>query len=286
MALMTDSTESSVSAHLRAIVDEQVRALRAQEAVARVGEDSEGVHQMRVALRRLRAALRPLHVPDELRTELRWLGGVLGAVRDLDVQLEYFRAQATGFDDTELAAVGHLLGGLVTERERANARLLKALDGRRYRKLLKVLDAYPAGAAAREESDEPADLVSLIARPLRKLRAAASTLDEQSPDEELHALRIKGKRLRYAAELAESTGGKPVRKLIKATKCLQDVLGEHQDAVVAEQQIRRMLGKGRPAAEVFVAGRLVERERARQNAARARWQTAYRDVAASAAAVG
>jgi len=250
--------------------------------VARVGADPEGVHQLRVALRRLRVVLPT--ITSEPLDELRWLGGQLGTVRDLDVQLAYFRSATDGFDDDELAAVGRLLGPLVTERDNANARLRRTLGGRRYRKLCRTLAevvATPWEPTA--DAGDPTDPVAAIAGPYRKLRKSVSTMDDS--DDALHRVRIKAKRLRYAAELVEPTGGKKVRALVKAAKRLQDVLGEHQDAVVAEERIRDLASRRRPSDQVFVAGRLVERQRERQRASRASWRTAYAVVTTRAALV-
>jgi CHAD domain-containing protein len=187
-----------------------------------------------------------------------------------------------------------LLSGLVADRRQARSRMLAALGSQRYTDLLAAL-----AAAARTEVDEkgevlgprkgdvsgteqhPADLVGLIGRPFRKLSNAVKALGEDPPDDDLHALRIRGKRLRYAAELAEPAGGKPIRQLIRATKELQDVLGEHQDAVVAESEVRRLLaGLGDPveAGVAFVAGRLVERERGRKAICSSRWRPAFTAV--------
>ena len=60
-------------------------------------------------------------------------------------------------------------------------------------------------------------------------------------DEVLHALRIHGKRLRYTGELAAAAGRGPVRRLVESTVALQDVLGEHQDACVAQHRVRLLL---------------------------------------------
>ena len=74
-------------------------------------------------------------------------------------------------------------------------------------------------------------------------------------------MRIRGKRARYAAELAEGAVGKPARRFVEDAKRFQDVIGEHQDAVVAEERIRGLLGRtGSPQAHL-AAGRLIERER-------------------------
>jgi CHAD domain-containing protein len=94
-------------------------------------------------------------------------------------------------------------------------------------------------------------------------------------DDELHAVRIRGKRARYAAELAEGAVGKPARRFVQDAKRFQDVVGEHQDAVVAEERIRELLSRtGSPQAHL-AAGRLIERERLRRREMRAAFPKAW-----------
>lgn len=278
--------------HVRVRIDQQVRALVEHEAVARVGDDPEGVHQMRVAVRRLRAALKTVSSPDldAVQDELRWLGGVLGRIRDLDVLLGHLRRQAADLPASESVAAERLLDGLVADRRRARRRMLHTLRGERYAALLRTLaDLTTADlpyAVPSRDGAAPA-LVEVIARPYRKLRKDALALGADPPADDLHALRIRGKRLRYAAELAAPAGGRPVRKLIRATKEFQDVLGDHQDTVVAEEELRRLVAELTELAEidheaVFVAGRLVERERARRAHCRARWRETFDAVDALA----
>jgi CHAD domain-containing protein len=265
-------------AHLRAWIDEQVDELITHGEIALADTDIEGVHQLRVAVRRLRAGLR---ADDALRAELRWFFGELGPVRDLDVLLARFRGDTDGFSADEMAAFERLLSGLVAERATAQRRAAKALRSKRYQRLLAALRAVDP---ARPDASAEADPVAGIARPHRKLRRAVAALGQEPADQDLHDLRIRGKKLRYAAELAAKVGGKPVRRLVKATRRLQDVLGEHQDACIAEQRMRVLVGAD--PEEAFVAGRLVERERARQAAARAEWHEAYLAVDACALSLG
>lgn len=298
---MTASAGDPPSVYIRAKLDEQLRAVLDHEEIAREGDDPEGVHQMRVAVRRIRAALKADGASigpatEHLQTELKWLGGVLGTVRDLDVQLEHLRAQARDFSVEERAAVERLLAGLLADRRKARQKLLGALRSRRYTELLQALAAAALSAApapkpmrGKKKQQWASSLIEVIKRPYRKLHKAARALGEDPQDDDLHALRISGKRLRYAAELAAPGGGKPVRNLIKATRVLQEVLGDHQDAVVAEQEVRRLLAElGDPVEPdvVFVAGRLVERERARRADCRARWRRAMTEVDTRAAKLG
>jgi CHAD domain-containing protein len=289
LGLPADPLEAAAGAppavYVRARIDEQVRALLEHEAVAREGSDPEGVHQMRVAVRRIRAALKASGDAGlaDLHDELRWFGGVLGRIRDLDVLLEHLRTQAADLPAGERAAAERLLSGLVEERRRARRRMLDTFRGARYGALLRRLAGLVtagAGVNGHPVRQKEVALLDVVVKPHRKLAKAARALGDEPADDELHALRIQGKRLRYAAELVAPIGGKPVRRLIRATREFQDVLGDHQDTVVAEAEVRRLLDEQpEPDVElVFVAGRLVEREQARRAACRARWRESFENV--------
>ena len=116
------------------------------------------------------------------------------------------------------------------------------------------------------------------------ITARADCLGPNATDEELHRARILGKRARYTAELAEPEVGKPARKFVEAAKAFQDVLGAHQDAIVAEARLRGLLADVPSSGAAFAAGRLVERERARRREARAELPKAWRALKRSARA--
>jgi CHAD domain-containing protein len=97
-------------------------------------------------------------------------------------------------------------------------------------------------------------------------------LDDDPPDEALHDLRKRGKRTRYAAELADRDA------VVKRAKTFQDVLGAHQDSVVAEGRLRALAASATPV-QALAAGRLIEREHARQHDARDTWADAWRKLA-------
>lgn len=269
----------------------QLRALRAHEDGTRAGTDIEELHQFRVAIRRLRSLLKgtPALDPDgHLRAELKWLGDLTSPVRDLDVLLERLHADAAGFAPQDQRAAQRLVAALRRERGQHRSVLNRALSGRRYAALLAAVEAMsPASQPA--PADEPPGKPPSVRKPYRKLAAAVQALGDDPPDDDLHALRIHGKRLRYAAETAQPTAGADaapmLKELVRACKGLQDVLGEHQDAVVAATRVRE-LGAAHPEPAVaFVAGRLVEREQAKRAAARAAWPDAWRRVSLAAAAL-
>jgi CHAD domain-containing protein len=95
----------------------------------------------------------------------------------------------------------------------------------------------------------------------------------------LHEVRIRGKRARYAAELAEAAVGKRATRYLMRAKVLQDVLGDHQDAHVAEARLRAFGRHARDARTGLAAERLVERQRTRRLSARAALPDAWRRLA-------
>ena len=231
----------------RAIALSTIRLIR-HDPVVRLDTDSEGVHQARVATRRLRSDLRTFRpLVDEawssaLRDELGWLADLLGDVRDGDVLLERLRHRVAELPDAhERDSATAVLATLEQERDAAHSTLLETLRGRRYLRLLDDLVAAANAPALRESASDPAsDVVpELVRRPWHKLQKRAGKLGDSPSDEELHAVRIRTKRVRYAAEAAEPIVGKPARAFAKAAERLQDVLGELNDAVVAEHWLAK-----------------------------------------------
>jgi CHAD domain-containing protein len=236
----------------------------------RLGLDPEEVHDMRVAIRRLRAMLRAARemlapeYSEPLRAELRWLGGELGPLRDADVFIEYLREERDGLEESDRPGADELVHLLETDRGDAHARAIEALRSRRY---LTLLDELERTARAPRVRSSAVPLDDIARREFRKLRKAARRTDADSPDDDVHELRIKGKRARYAAELAATAVGEPAEAFVKEAKRFQDVVGEHQDAVVAEEHLRELERRGGQAA-AFVAGRLVERQAERRRRSR------------------
>jgi CHAD domain-containing protein len=212
---------------------------------------------------------------EPLRDELKWLGGSLGPRRDLDVLLTHLRQEIAQLEQPERTAAETLARSLEKERDSAQALAVEALSGERYFRLLDELEAAARGPKVRRGE---VALKKLATREFKRLRQAAESLDADSTDEELHATRILGKRARYAAELARPELGKAAEPLVKSAKAFQDVLGAHQDAIVAEGRLRGLLADAPGTGAAFAAGRLVERERLRRREARAELPKAWREL--------
>jgi CHAD domain-containing protein len=264
--------------HLQAYFERQYRRILAHDPGTRLGDDPEDLHDLRVAVRRLRAILKVATPPlDEewataLRDELDWLGGALGPVRDLDVMLPQLRQSAARLDHDDQRAFAPILKRLERERTARRRSLLTALKSARYVALLDQLEEAAKRPRTRSARPSPD---TIAAETFDDLRKAVRKLDRNPSDRALHRARIKGKRARYAAELAAPGHGKRVAKLLDAAKTFQDVTGEHQDAVVTAERLRALAADAEPAA-AFAAGRLAEGQEARRQEARAGFGDAWR----------
>lgn len=265
--------------HLRVMLERQYREILEHDPGTRLGDDPEELHQMRVATRRFRALLRAgrplagLSDWERVRAELSWLGDVLGEVRDHDVLIDQLEAQAAQFEPPDRRAAARLIGALRAEREQARGTLLKALGSERY---LDLLDAIETKLGATPIATSEISLREIAGAEFSKLRKTVRRLGKNPSDAALHASRIRGKRARYAAELAEFTVGKSASSFVRRAKAFQDVVGEHQDAVVAEEKIRALLANTGGTRTGFAAGRLIELQRARRAVARAELDSVWR----------
>jgi CHAD domain-containing protein len=258
---------------LRSRLREQLRETERHDPGTRLGRDPESLHDMRVAVRRLRALLRAgkkLVATDtsELDRRLKRLGRVLGEVRDLDVLLERLEREAAELDGKDEEEARSLFAALRDERSTRRRQLLAVLRSDGY---LSLLDDTSQTIDALEPSGTDTSLDELADKAFGKLAKAVRQLPDEPADEELHAVRKTGKRARYAGELA--AWKKPVQR----AKALQDVLGEHQDAVVAEERLRELALEARPQ-QALAAGRLVEREEERRAETRAAWPKAWKKL--------
>ena len=282
-----DEPEADADASVETLLRHDLAAgtlrLFRHEAGVRVGEDPEAVHQARVATRRLRSTLRTfssLLEPDwtnRLRDELKWLADLLGAVRDTDVLLGRFQEHLAALPAADAKLGPRLLAALVEQRDAARTRLLAGMDEPRYATLLDDLVAAAAAPALLPGADRPAAEVMppLVAKPSKRLRKAVKQAGDDPSDDELHQIRIRAKRARYAAEAVEPVIGKPAERFADAAADLQDILGDHHDAVVGEAWLRQAAGSARRDA-ALVAGLLIAAERASAAASRDGWRPVWK----------
>jgi CHAD domain-containing protein len=266
----------------RAVATSVVRLVE-HDAGVRLGEDAEDVHQARIATRRLRSDLRTLADALEpswappLREELRWLGGMLGAVRDAEVLRDRLRSREARLAPRDRPTAERLVGILEDRRDDARRRLLASMSEARYADLLAALiEAARAPGILDELASAPAAtaLRPALAVLWKDLEGAIDRVVEEASDDSLHAARIRAKRVRYAAEAVAPVFGKGARRFARAANALQDVLGEHQDAVLAAAWLREA-AEATPAA-AFVAGELAALEAEAARAARAAWPKAWK----------
>jgi CHAD domain-containing protein len=258
--------------------------LVSNDPVVRLAEDPEGVHKARVAARRLRSDLRtfrPLLDRDwvgALRAELRWLGRLLGPVRDAEVLGARLQRRIEEMVGLELASAKVLLDALENDRLAARRRLLEGLRSRRYEELVvRLVGAARQPVARSGRIEQPAvSIGSLMKRPWAELSRSATALGSGSSDGALHATRIDTKRVRYGAEAITPAFGKRAARFASAAEALQEVLGEHQDAVVAMAWLADRAMEADDQAVAFTAGRLAELEAASRDRAREAWPKTWR----------
>lgn len=279
-----DGETSAGDAVRAAMVASVTRVLRHDPGV-RIGDDPKDVHQARVGTRRLRSDLRtfaPLLVDgwsEPLRQELAWFADLLGGVRDADVMSERLRRQAHSLPEHDAAGLAPLFRRLAKQRDEAVVALGEGMAGERYVDLLDRLVAAARDPRLLPEADEPAAQVlpALAGRPWRHLRKTVESLPSEPADVDLHTVRIRAKRMRYAAEAVAPVVGKPARSFARAVADLQTVLGDHQDAVVAEDWLRHAVSEA-PTAQALAAGELIGLQRAEKAACRAGWTAAWKRV--------
>jgi len=270
IAVTPESTLGELAfAALRADTNEVLR----REPGTRLGEDPEELHRMRVATRRLRAALKlfaealPVRAA-HLEEEIGWLAAELGVVRDLDVQLEQlaeWSAEAAPADEEGLA---ELAAALEEARLGARTGLLRSLDSRRYQRLVaglrQMLAAAPPRRSARARTACAVGLPELLGGRQLAARKAARRARKSGAAEDFHRLRIRVKRLRYALEFSARSYGSLPKRYTRELVGLQDELGAMQDAVTAAERLREAALSGTGALSlgaVFAIGGLAERYR-------------------------
>ncbi len=187
----------------------------------------------------------------------------LGAARDLDVQLSELALYCKNLRDEERQAAEPLRALLETERARARTRMIRGLDAEPTRRWLETLAQATRAEPGSANGADPARVVvpERVQRRFRKLRKSVRKLRPRSSMEDYHLVRRRAKQLRYATECGAPMFGKPADELLKALRRLQDELGAHQDACMAQSRLAAIAtdpSTALPAGTLFLMGRLAE----------------------------
>ncbi len=260
----------SIGAAAFAVLRAQLVRIVACEPGTRLGEDIEALHDMRVAARRLRVAMKLFAAAlparaGRLRDELGKVGDALGAVRDLDVHLAEVERWGTRVAPADAAALQPLLVELRRRRARAQRRMLRVLDGRRYERVIaamaRMLTHEPARRPPPARQAILAGAPDLIRKRYGTMRKRGDAITQEAPGDEYHQLRIAAKRLRYAIEFCQALYDKPGRALASEIVELQDALGLHQDAQIIGGELRELCetqGRRLPPSTVFMVGQFTQ----------------------------
>jgi triphosphatase len=258
------------------------------EPAARLGDDPEALHDLRVAGRRMDSILRQFEafLPAAIvrfRPTLKKVMRALGHARDLDVALLELDEYGRGLSETDRAKLLPLREHLIAERLHARNKMLVILDSagvqKDFEKLTLALaqpmtpltgPACPLGA-----------LSELIRSRYRKVRKGADRLTPKSSMEDYHAVRGRVKKLRYALEPVAVIFGKPADAMVKALRRWQERLGAQQDADVAGRRLRALAAESHkklPPHTLFLMGQFAAHYADRAAKARKRHPRAYRKV--------
>ncbi len=264
---------------IAAYIAEQCRVIIRSAPALRRGHDV--VHRTRVATRRLRSTLRvfasffPPQATSAFDAELAWYAGLLGAVRDPEVVRAHLARQVDDLPpELVLGPVSARIGEtLDADVARGRATRGSALRGSRYRGLIDEVALWSLAPPMLDRADGPSSLLvkPVVAARRRLVRRLAAGVADVHHDETLHRARKAGKRLRYAVELAAPALSNKQRRDQRRAEAVQTVLGEHQDAVVTADLLRRLgADAGRTGENGFTFGLLLAQEHERAERSRAR----------------
>jgi triphosphatase len=260
------------------------------EPGARLGDNSEELHDLRLAGRRLDAILRQFRssLPASFRRiwpTLKKILRALGDVRDLDVALSGLETFRRELPESDQETVEPLKQHLVSERGRARARMLSVLDSVSVQKNLQKLTSLLAEPSVASQRSAPKLTLNvardMVRRRYRKVRKGADLVTADSSMEAYHEVRSRVKKLRYALEAVAVIYGKPADEMLRALRRWQEKLGVQQDAAVASRRLQALASappKGIPPETLFLMGRLAEHYASAAVRARKQYAKGYRRV--------
>ncbi|MCY4062353.1 MAG: CHAD domain-containing protein [Chloroflexi bacterium] len=234
----------------RKIFARQLRRMKSHEAGSRTGEDIESVHQMRVAIRRMRSLFNLIGAYYRGKTVaaygrgLREIARALGAIRDLDVlilDLQDFQAE---LPPAAQAALDPVIAILEDRRSACRVRLNRLFDSKRYSRFLhrfqRLTKRAGRGARRLKRRETPHQLRHLLPLLLHERLARVRAYDTVLPasdDSILHALRVEYKQLRYALEFFQPILGSSAGTFLAQVKAMQEILGRINDIAVFSETV-------------------------------------------------
>jgi CHAD domain-containing protein len=258
--------------------------------------DPEFLHDLRIAVRRTRSALKlagdvlPSGLAARFRPEFKWLGDLTTPTRDLDVYLMGLDGMAAGLVAASPAELQPFREHLSQRRAAEHRQLARGLRGARFSWLTGDWRAALAGpAAARTGKPTAAQLAARrIRKAHRRVLADGGAITPSSAPERMHELRKRCKELRYLLEIFGSLYDPGEHwQAVRELKSLQDCLGEFQDTEVQQQEIRAfatqmMDERTAPAATLLAMGEIAAGLAVRQRQARTDFAGRFRDFASPA----
>jgi CHAD domain-containing protein len=234
-----------------------------QQAGAVAGE-VEPLHQMRIAMRRLRSLVelvtQVVHASRVAvyRRELRWAGQVAGMCRECDVTEQLIRKRSMKLEPSMQEALVPIYEALSERRRTEHSSIVELINSKRHHRLMERLSATPIKkfhAAVTVRTFAP-----VMIRPIAaSLARTGAKLQTDSPDEVFHRLRIRIKRLRYSFEMLDNIGGKRMRKALVRLKHMQELLGMHHDVVITIKWLREFAASAKqPPQTLLSAGALIQ----------------------------
>lgn len=265
---------------LLSAISQSVKEIVEAETHLEIGVDARWVHAARVSVRRLRSDLR-MFSPflgsawiTSVREDLRRYGELLGQVRDFDVIISRLGGYAAKLPDCDRFDFEGIMAGIVALRKIEQERLRHALQEPRYRALrCWMLDALQ-GRKLVETDQIPERIREVVMQQTwRKLKKAVHRLKANPSDEELHHLRIRAKRCRYAAEAVALVSHGHASCFIERIGELQNILGAFHDCIITASYLRHSARTNN-----FIVGELAGMNAIEQTSLRDEWRNAWHRV--------
>ena len=231
--------------------------------------DTEFLHDLRVAVRRTRSALKlagdvlPATLPARFRPEFKWLGDLTTPTRDLDVYLLNYDEMAGALVSAAPAELEPFHTHLARRRVIEQRSLVRGLRSARFSRLACDWRGALTGLTMPRAGERTADLAATrLRRAHRRVLRQGRAISADSPAEQLHDLRKRCKELRYLLEIFASVfDPQAYQRALKDLKGLQDCLGEFQDHQVQQEELREFAGqmmadRDTPATALLAMGEL------------------------------